>query len=50
MKTYIVTIFNGRFHFNYMEFATSSKEAKDIAREKIKNKPESIIISARKSS
>jgi len=45
MKTYEITLFNQdkNFYYSYMEFATSSKDAKQKAKEKTNHK----IISAR---
>jgi len=50
MKTYNVMLCGEKgFYYSYMEFATSSKQAKEIARGKIKNsnRPNDKIISAR---
>jgi hypothetical protein len=48
MKAYSVKIFNGNFYFNYMELARNAKEAKEKAREKIKNNPAQVVVGARK--
>lgn len=50
MKSYRVTLRNKKgYYYEYMQFANSSKQAKEIAREKLENgnRTEDKIISAR---
>lgn len=48
MSCYSVKLFNGKFYFDYMEFARNAKDAKAKAKEKTKDKPRTVVVSARK--